>query len=447
MNKFLELRSKYPTFIYHSYHIEEVTNTIKLTFHFEIEGLKEFYPTIEIPKTKNIDIKDEFFSYLAFHVGLMELISYWKCTCSPNVYIKAGYLSEEQLNWFKKVYYHGLGEFRYLNHIDISMDEFMNITCTEKKYDINIPEFKGVGNLIPVGGGKDSNVTLELLSGLDNHAFIINPKEVTLKCANIAGYQDKTIGVKRVIDANLLELNKEGFLNGHTPFSGIVAFISYLVSFIYKKKYIVLSNEASANEATVIGTDINHQYSKSFLFESDFNSYVKKYFKIDITYFSLLRPLNELQIAMLFSRLKKYHSVFKSCNVGSKKEPWHWCSSCPKCLFVYIILSPFLSKNELVDIFGEDLFAKEELLDTFLELLGFRETKPFECVGTRDEVRYAVSMAIKNRNDLPYLLAYYKEHYPIVNYDCLNNFNLENNVPQEFIKILKEAIDNARKDN
>lgn len=444
MDRFLNLRSKYPTFIYHDYKIEEIDNVIKLVFYFEIVGLKEFFPVIEIPKCKEFNINQDLFNYLVFHVGMMELVSYWKSTCSPNIIIDAGYLNQEQLDWFKKVYYLGLGEFRYLNHIDTKMDDFLHFTCTKEYKDVYIPEYIGHGNLIPVGGGKDSNVTMELLKKMDNHVFIINPKAVTLECTKLAGLENKVIGIKRVIDENLIELNKEGYLNGHTPFSGMLAFISYLVGFMYNKKYIVLSNEASANEATVIGTDINHQYSKSYQFESDFDNYTKKYFKIDLQYFSFLRPLNELEIAMLFSKYKKYHHVFKSCNQGSKKEPWHWCGSCPKCLFVYIILSPFLKRDELIEIFGCDLYQKEELLETFLELLGFRETKPFECVGTKDEVRFAVSKALEKEKDLPFLLKYYKEHYPKITKNYLEEFNLDNNVPEEFLTILKEELKNAR---
>ena len=75
------------------------------------------------------------------------------------------------------------------------------------------------------------------------------------------------------------------------------------------------SNESSANEPSVVGTDINHQYSKSFEFENDFRNYEKEFLKTNIEYFSLLRPLTELQIAMLFSKHKKYHDIFRSCNV------------------------------------------------------------------------------------------------------------------------------------
>ena len=94
-----------------------------------------------------------------------------------------------------------------------------------------------------------------------------------------AGYKDKIVYVKRTIDKNLIELNKQGYLNGHTPFSSMLAFLSYLVAYLTGKKYIALSNESSANESNVEGEKINHQYSKSFEFEQDFRNYADKYLR------------------------------------------------------------------------------------------------------------------------------------------------------------------------
>ncbi len=441
MDKYLELRNKYDTFIYEGYNVEEKDNKTIITYDFNVPNLTHYYPTLELDKFE----LTEFTKYLIFHIGLVELISYWKATCSKNVIIKAGYINEEQINFFKKLYFHGLGELFYTNGIEPNYEDFMNITCVIESTNINIPNYNGVGNLIPIGGGKDSNVSLELLKNSfeDNNAFIINPKEVTLKCAELAGYDEsKTITVKRTIDKNLIELNKLGFINGHTPFSALVAFISYLCAYINNKKYIVLSNESSANESNVAGTKINHQYSKTYEFENDFNEYTKKYFQINIKYFSLLRPLTEYQIAMLFSKYEKYHNVFKSCNVGSKSLPWKWCCNCPKCLFVFIILSPFLYKEKLINIFGEDLFEKEELLNTFIELTGHGETKPFECVGTYEEVRYAITKVIEREENLPYLLQYYKDNFKLedLSNKIENRYNNENNLDEYFENLLKEEL-------
>ena len=440
---FEELRRKYPNFIYEKYDIEETIDKYVLTFTFSIPDLTEFKPVVRLPKTsKNLD--KELFEYLVFHIGLIELVSYFKCTCSPNVEIRAGYLDNEQVQWFKKLYYYGLGEFMYVNNINCPYDELMNISVTSsRRFNFN-DNYKGNGNMIAIGGGKDSVVSLNLLKGLDNTCFMINPKVPGIESVKTAGY-NSLYAIERVIDKNLIDLNSKGFLNGHTPFSAAVAFISYLSAYLNDRKYIVLSNEGSANEPTVLGTKINHQYSKTFEFESDFNNYTKKYFNIDIKYFSLLRCLSEFQISMLFSQYKDFHHVFKSCNVGSKSIPWKWCCNCAKCLFVYIILSPFISKDEMVSIFGEDMYENESLLDIFIELCGYGDKKPFECVGTYSEVRYAVSLAIQKREDLPFLLEYFKNNYPLeLEHDFKSDFNYENNIPEEFISIVKAELDRVR---
>jgi superoxide dismutase len=280
---------------------------------------------------------------------------------------------------------------------------------------------------------------------LDNNPLYVDKWDHGVEGVDESNPEDKTFIVKRVIDRKIVDLNNEGYLNGHTPFSAIVAFVSYLCAYLSGKKYIVLSNEDSANESTVIGTSVNHQYSKTYEFENDFNNYTNKYFGIDIKYFSLLRPLTEFQIGMLFSKLDKFHKVFKSCNLGSKGDTWEWCCKCPKCLFVFIILSPFLYKDKLIDIFGCDLYEDASLLDTFKELLGYSETKPFECVGTYGEVRFAVSLLIdKLEDDLPYLLRYYKDNYPLsLDTDYRLHYNLNNNLDSSFESIVKDAISNV----
>ena len=140
----------------------------------------------------------------------------------------------------------------------------------------------------------------------------------------------------------------------------MLAFASYFVAYLTGKKYIAISNELSSNESNVRGEKINHQYSKSFEFEEDFRWYVNNYLEDQVEYFSMLRPLNELQVAKIFSQMKKYHKIFRSCNRGSKENPWNWCCNCPKCLFVFIILSPFLYKKKLVKIFKKDLYENKD---------------------------------------------------------------------------------------
>ncbi len=458
--QFNNLREKHPVFIYEKYEIIDGKNneSVKLKFHFRLGEEILFYPTWEFKK-KHVEINyenEEVVNELAFNLGMVELISYWKCSCSPSVIVKAGVIDEEQIKWWKNQYYLGLGEFFYTNKIETSEEDFMKIevNCeskgkgTEDKFFR--AEFEKTGSMIPIGGGKDSVVTLELLSDRKstNLCFMINDKEASERCALIAGYsKEEILVVHRSLDKKLLELNKEGYLNGHTPFSAIVAFSSVLAAYLMDKQYVVLSNEASANESTIEGTEVNHQYSKSFKFESDFVNYENRYVNSGVHYFSLLRPFSELQIAKFFAMHDKYYKIFRSCNVGSKSDKW--CGHCPKCLFVYIILSPFINMDQLVEIFGNDMLNDVSMLETFEKLIGTLPEKPFECVGTCDEANTAICMTIdrlqEEGSSLPKLYSYYKEQGFYQSFQDRENpylkyYNEENQVPAEFVSRIKELM-------
>lgn len=438
-----ELIKKHPKFIYHSYEIKEEADDLVLSFHFEIENLGDFKPSSRLPLKyiTNSKINPKFLNNLVFHFGLVEMLSYYKITASEFIEIKAGYLDEEQLKFFKKLLQQGLGEFFYTNKIEVSKD-YPKFIINHKKEKILFQKLDTDGNLILVGGGKDSCVSLELLKDYSNDVLIHNGKEESIEIAKIAQIkEEKIIVFQRTLDRKMLKLNQEGYLNGHTPLSALLAFESYLIAYLRNKKYIVLSNEASANEATVLGTDVNHQYSKSFEFEKDFVDYTNKYFSKDIKYFSLLRSISEYQISLLFANYKHYHPVFKSCNVGSKQTPWIWCCNCSKCLFVYLMLYNFLPKEEMLKIFGEDLLEKESLLEIFKEIIGVTGIKPFDCVGSVSEVRYAISKAIKKTDDLPYLLRYYQDNYDLeLSFSYEKYYNKTHLIETEFENLVKEEL-------
>ncbi|MDR2085024.1 MAG: hypothetical protein LBP67_08540 [Bacteroidales bacterium] len=408
------------SFNYRDYNYNFDNNTLYVRYFFDLLDesgiLHKFTPliTFTFPKKYfNNNFNRELLEILIFNLGIVESISYWKALCCKKYFIECNYLNEEQIEWWKDLFYYGLGEFRYCNNINTSKDEFIDIKIINKKGNKNncdVLEFDRRA-IIPVGGGKDSIVTLESLkSKLDVIPYLINPNKAMLDTIRIAGFtQEDSIIIKREIDPHLLELNLKGYLNGHTPFSAMVAFSTLIASLLTSSKYIALSNEASANESTVI-TDydiINHQYSKTIHFESAFRNYYSKYISDKFNYFSFLRNLSELQIAEKFAELKEYHKYFRSCNAGSKEN--RWCGNCPKCLFVYIMLLPFISKKELIDIFGKDLLLNENLLETLYQLTGFSETKPFECVGTISETRAALAKYLFENETEGILIPYSKK--------------------------------------
>ena len=102
------------------------------------------------------------------------------------------------------------------------------------------------------------------------------------------------------------------------------------------------------------------------------------------------------------------------------------------------MLAAFLDDAQLVDIFGKNLLDDKGLLDIFNGLAYADYDKPFECVGTRDEINLSLSMACERRkNSLPFLLSEYmnKSHEQPISLD--NFYDNNNFVPQMFTKLLK----------
>ncbi len=434
------LRKKHKKFIYNDYSYKYRNGYLYITYDFTLEPNIKFKPKLKIPVLQEVKDIDNY----VFHIGLIEMISYWKCACPGKIEIRAGHLDSMQIRFFKDLMINGLGEFYYQNNIDFTKNNFIKITSySNKKFKSkNIKASNKV--LIGIGGGKDSIVSLELLKKEKRLCFALNPAIASLN--TIKKSKCSSVIIKRDIDEKLFKLNNRGYLNGHTPFSAYLAFLSILLAKLYNVKYIALSNERSANQGNLkyLGKTINHQYSKTFSFENKFRKYYKKHIVSNIEYFSFLRPLYELQIAKIFSKLKKYHSVFLSCNVaistksGKKKKTNKWCGKCPKCLFVYTILYPFMKLKDLEAIFGSNLHNNPKLLNLLKKLLAIRGyVKPFECVGTFQEINAALFMS---KGD-SYLLNYYRDKLikrGKVNIDAiLFGWNKRHNVPKKFQKYLK----------
>ena len=441
--KLARLRKQYPVFLYKGYSYKLRGKDLAISFDFRILPDIRFAPKVVIKNVGKENLKrvgESNLSNLIFHLGLMEIPSYWKATCSPKIIVQAGGLNSTQVAWWKNLFMQGLGEFFYKNKIDFTAPNFLTIISSPQflpRPSLGIPRL-GLGNrvLVPVGGGKDSAVTLELLkkSGMEQRPFLLNPTNPQFALIQKAGVKSP-ITVFRIIDPRLLELNRQGFLNGHTPFSAYLAFLGILTASLFDFKFIAFSNERSSNEGNVKykGKIINHQYSKSFEFEKKFREYTKKYLAKDMEYFSFLRPLYELQIAKIFAKYPKYFGVFLSCNEarktrsGKQKPTGKWCGKCSKCLFVYVILSPFIKPKTLEKIFGKNLLKDGSLKPLMDQLTGKRGFKPFECVGTPQEVAAALSFLSRTKDN--------REANKI-----LRSWDSYNFVPKKLSRILKQEV-------
>lgn len=69
-----------------------------------------------------------------------------------------------------------------------------------------------------------------------------------------------------------------------------------------------------------------------------------------------------------------------------------------------------MPREQVVEMFGRDLFADSDLVALFEELLGISGIKPFECVGTNEEMILAFWLAYqKNPDEMTVMIQLFKE--------------------------------------
>lgn len=458
-----ELRSSYPTFQFTSFTYEITQLGLEVVYRYTLGQDHSFNHRVTFNDITQEHIEKLSPSYLEtylFSIGLAEMLNYWKLTASPQIHISAGALSQTQLEWWHNLLIQGMGEYFYVNNINFTEPDFVRFTCEELltpdaplKTTQNLSENQSPRILVPIGGGKDSAVTLSLLGTAFPTAtagFMVNSlasADATLQASSIQSRVDVT----RVLDPHLLDLNSQGFLNGHVPISSVLAFMSIFAARLHNYTHIAISNERSSNEGNVFycDRDINHQYSKTFAFEQSFAQYCQTFLPANTPhYFSFLRPLYELQIAKIFAQFPEYHAVFRSCNRGQKTNSW--CGECPKCLFAFSIMLPFLGIQKTTKVFGKDMYADASLYYLAEELLGVGTKKPFECVGTHEETLCAFHLAtqVYGTDPLPPLLAEVQTKILTneTNLDqrtstILKSWNTEHLMPIQFETVLKEHVD------
>ncbi len=424
MRNLKRLQKSYPEFIYKNYSYARKGNNLELLFYFLIKPDLEFNTKINIKninqkRFNNIDLK--VLENLIFHLGLIEMLNYWKLTCSPKIKINKGGIKSDGLNLLKKIIERGMGQYFYENKINFLKDGFLKLEIKREKNEFKKPSEEKLNPkkyLVPVGGGKDSAVVIEILKnkGAIIGGFSLNEQKPQKDIAKIAGLREN-ISIKREIDSKIFAMNKRGFLNGHVPFSAFLSFLGLIVAYLFDYKNIAFAWEKSSSDPNLKYKNrwINHQWSKSLEFENLFKNYCKKNLLKNINFFSPLRDNSELEISKIFSEMKKYHFCFISCNNAYKLrgKKIKWCGQCPKCLSVFLTLAPFLEEKKLIKIFGRNLFEEKKLLDTLLKMAGRKDFKPFECIGTPNEIAKAARLSIKkyeeNNQNLPYLLRNFKE--------------------------------------
>ena len=398
----------YKEFLFETYRHDRAENALVLCYRFADGPRFEERLSFDFAAPPLSADAEEVLDRIFRLIFLMSGVSYYKAYVAPVLRCTAFALDRNTAQFLQRFYEQGLAEFAWKNRIALAGH------CRFAWEPVTPPGPVAIGlrrrTCVPIGGGKDSIVTLECLrkAGEDLILFSLGDAEPIAAC--IAAARLPSIRVRRQLDPALLKLNREGALNGHVPITGILSAIVLACAVLAGFDVIAMSNEhsASAPNLTVDGIGINHQYSKSLEFEADLAEYVARYITPSISYFSLLRPLSEIEIARRFTQYPQYFDTFRSCNTAFRQSPAQrgrqWCGDCPKCRFVFLALAPFVAKSRLAAIFGRNLLDDENQTEGFAELCGLREHKPFECVGETEEsaavMAYLASSTADWRDDL-----------------------------------------------
>ncbi len=329
-------------------------------------------------------------------------VSYWKAGCPLDVGFGSRSPDGWQAAWLNRLYREGLAEFAYCN--GLNRDHWSRIFSADSgsdpdaELDRTTPERSGLARrtLLPLGGGKDSLVAWSRLVRTGDQ-----PDTVQIGSSPVIERIGRSLEgdhwmVRRALDPRLQDLNRAGAWNGHVPVTAINAAICVLAALLMDYDRVVFANERSANEASLedaSGNPVNHQFSKSLEFEVMLDEWVGRYIEPDLKVFSILRQDRELAICREFADQTRFHPLFASCNRNFHLDGPRidrWCGRCPKCLFVFLGLAPFMSPASLSAIFGRDLLEDSDLTEGFAQLLALDGVKPLECVGEAEEARAAV---------------------------------------------------------
>ena len=321
---------------------------------------------------------------------LMAGLSYYKAGAARRVDVGASPLGVAGARLLAAALREGLGEFAYRN--DLSLDDVIisggtDVVATSVTLD---PERV----LVPFGGGIDSVVTTATLADhLDQTLFIVSPSDGRFapleETAAVTGL--KIVRATRHLDAQILS-NDESFFRGHVPVTAMVTLLAAVAAVASGRGGVVMSNEHSASAANLRWGDleVNHQWSKSLEAEILVANALSERLGNQLTVASFLRDRSEVWVAKTFSELPQYHHVFRSCNrafaQAREQRLDTWCGECDKCLFINLMLAPFLSRSALVDIFHHEPLSDEGRSDQLRVLVGVGVAfKPFECVGDPEE--------------------------------------------------------------
>ncbi|MCI0341928.1 MAG: hypothetical protein L0216_12405 [Planctomycetales bacterium] len=400
--RFDALRRRHPALVYESFETARDGSALRVRFRIRLLPDILFEPETvfpDVPWDRVLRLPPAALGRALFHLGLIECLSHWKAACPPRIEVRAGPLDADERAFFLDLLRRGLSEFFYVNRLDPRRPDLVEVAASapdRAPRPAPAPD-PGAPGLFGVGGGKDSALGLGILleSRRPVRPLLLNPVPAARAVCRALGSPEPLV-VSRTIAPDLLRLNGEGYWNGHTPFSALLAALGTAAALLHGAPEFLVANERSAGEGSLRwrGLEVNHQYSKGGRFERAWRGFARRRIG-DVRYASLLRPLGELQVVRALAGRPAAHGAFVSCNRGGREG--RWCRTCPKCLFTATLLSAFLPGPEVAAILGGDPLADPAGAATLLALCGVGAPKPLDCVGTLAESRAAVALAADRR--------------------------------------------------
>lgn len=419
------LREEYPVFRIEDARAVPGPAGVRLEFAFAAGALR-FRPVVEFTGLLPDEagrVATATAQRLVRALAIIEAFSYWKALCSPVIEVALPAPDAAELDWWQAFWPGAMGEFFYRNQIDYAAPGFLAIRGPAGAGgsredapggDGAAPgeggaapgeggDAPGEGGDAPEGpplvlfsGGKDSLALARVVSASAGTApvdfFLYNPGERLRGLAGSLASGGRLVEVRRAILPELLALNAAGHPNGHTPFSAYLAFAAMLTGYLRGSGPVVAGNSRSDDEANVrsyLGRPVNHQWTKSYEFETAVRSYRDRWLAGVPGYSSPLRPLYEVQIiASLAGDVDGYLRTV-SCN---QARGGGWCRSCAKCAWVFLATAALFGHDLAIRKTGGDMFADPALSVVYQEMAGLTGVKPFECTGSEDEVRAAIQV-------------------------------------------------------
>lgn len=329
-------------------------------------------------------------------LAVVDALSYWKAAV-PAVLRCAFPLAGSQ-EWWGRFMAGSMAEFLWSNGLD---PDWLPVLEAAGVSDLASPPASDERSVVLLhSGGKDSIAAAHLLatSGHRVRPLTYRPTAEALNVVRVSappgGWAGPGATIGRVLDSALLDLNDDGYLNGHTPYSAWLALAGLAVAEMTGAARVAAGNGASDDEPNIAAIhegrpwSINHQWSKSASFETAWHEIGGG----GRRYASPLRPLLELAVvAGMVATSPPGAAVALSCNRAAQAgRPAEWCGRCPKCAWTALALSAVAGRRAAVSRMGVDPLADPLNADLVAAMCGRRGLVPLECSGLPVEVRACV---------------------------------------------------------